>query len=268
VPMDALGVDVARGGQDRTVLTARHGAWFGAQHVFPGSATPDGPTAAALAIKYRIGNAAVNVDVIGVGTSVVDSLKATIGERAVPINGSAGSEARDHSGQLGFLNLRAEIWWKLREALDPQSGQDLAIPNDPELRADLCAPKWKLSARGVQVEGKEDLIKRLGRSPDKGESLLYASALRYFAGAGVFEYIRGAAENAGVRPAAGASTVPAPAPETVRMRPPRGASGQFICGPFRIDVGDGSQPVDVPLEHAMAFRSLKFIPVEGPAKEQ
>jgi hypothetical protein len=75
-----------------------------------------------------------------------------------------------------FVNRRAEWWWKLREALDPATGEDLALPPDQGLLADLCAPRWKLSARGVQVESKEDIIKRLGRSPDRGDSAAYALA--------------------------------------------------------------------------------------------
>jgi hypothetical protein len=50
------------------------------------------------------------------------------------------------------VNQRAEWWWGMREDLDPASGQDLALPPDPELKADLCAPRWKLTARGIQIE--------------------------------------------------------------------------------------------------------------------
>jgi hypothetical protein len=62
----------------------------------------------------------------------------------------------------------------------------VALPPDPELRADLCAPLWKLTPRGIQIESKEDRItesgikesgikSRLGRSPDKGEAVVYCS---------------------------------------------------------------------------------------------
>ena len=55
--------------------------------------------------------------------------------------------------------------WKFREALDPNSGLDIALPPDPELMADLAAPTWELTTRGIQIELKEKIIKRLGRSP-------------------------------------------------------------------------------------------------------
>src|SRR5205085_1292975 len=87
-------------------------------------------------------------------------------------------DALDQAEQLGFVNQRAEWWWKLREALDPDSGQELALPPDPELKSDLCAPRWKNTARGIQVESKEDLHKRIGRSPDAGDAVVYAHAIK------------------------------------------------------------------------------------------
>lgn len=176
LPMTALGVDVARGGQDSTVLTPRHGNWFGEQKVYAGSFTPDGPSVAGLVISILSGSPAINVDVIGVGTSVYDNLKQR-GLNAVPMNGSEKSEETDKTGQLNFRNKRAEWWWKMREALDPHDGDDLALPPDRGLLADLCAPRWKVSAQGIQVEAKEDIIKRIGRSPDKGDSAVYALAM-------------------------------------------------------------------------------------------
>jgi hypothetical protein len=131
-----------------------------------------------MIFTVRKDRANVNIDVIGVGSSVYDSVKAAIGEEfTFGLNGSAKSEKLDRSDQLGFWNKRAEWWWGMREALDPDKGDDLALPPDPGLRADLCAPTWKLTPRGIQVEAKEDIIKRIGRSPDKGDSAVYALAI-------------------------------------------------------------------------------------------
>ena len=89
---------------------------------------------------------------------------------------SERSEARDTTGALGFANKRAEMWWRMREALDPARGKDICLPPDVRLRADLTAPRWKLASRGIQVEEKRESIKRLGRSPDRGEAAVYAWA--------------------------------------------------------------------------------------------
>ena len=175
-PVDAIGIDVARGGQDRTVISLRHGAWAAPQLCYPGSATPDGPSVLALALAAGSGSdALLQIDVIGVGASVYDTARAQ-GLRALGLNGAEASAARDRTGRLGFLNRRAEWWWHLREALDPDRGEDLALPPDRELLADLVAPRWRLSSRGIQVESKDEIRARIGRSPDKGDSLVYAFA--------------------------------------------------------------------------------------------
>ena len=66
------------------------------------------------------------------------------------------------------------MWWAMREALDPANGDDLALPDDPELLADLCAPKWSLSTSGILIESKDEIIERIGRSPDCGDAVVMA----------------------------------------------------------------------------------------------
>jgi hypothetical protein len=189
LPMTAMGVDVARGGADRTVIACRYGPWLDEMKAYPGQATPDGPAVAGLALAQRADGAAINVDVIGVGTSVFDYLRG-VTDNVHAINGAARSDGTDKSGELRFVNLRAELWWRLREALDPAAGEGVCLPPDRELAADLCAPTWKLTVRGVQVEGKDEIRKRLGRSPDKGDAAAYAFALITKKGAGIFQWFK------------------------------------------------------------------------------
>ncbi|HEX2864275.1 MAG TPA: hypothetical protein VHN99_06880, partial [Deinococcales bacterium] len=168
-------VDVARGGRDKTVLAPRWGTFVGHLITAPGKSTPDGPAVAALVMNHAGPHTLVNVDVIGVGTSPYDHLKTTH-PKTEAINGAEGSDARDRTGELAFANKRAELYWRLREALDPTTGQNLALPPDLELLEDLAAPTWRLTARGIQIEAKDDIKKRLDRSPDKGDALVYALA--------------------------------------------------------------------------------------------
>jgi hypothetical protein len=93
----------------------------------------------------------------------------------VPLNGAAASTGKDRSGLLKFFNRRAEFHWRMREALDPDAEVPMALPPDPELLADLTAPRWWLTKSGIQVEPKADIKKRIGRSPDKGEAVMYAN---------------------------------------------------------------------------------------------
>ena len=188
-PMSALGVDVARGGRDRTIITPRYDNWLGEQLVYPGSSTPDGSAVARLVIAARRDQARVNIDIIGVGSSPYDCLRTMLGYAVVAMNSSEASTKRDKTGQLGFVNQRAEWWWAMRDALDPDGDTELALPPDPELKSDLCAPSWKVTARGIQVESKDEIIKRIGRSPDKGDSAVYAVSSKSYPGEGVFEYM-------------------------------------------------------------------------------
>lgn len=174
-PQDCVGVDVARGGADKTVLSRRYGAWFAPLEKHPGSSTPDGPAVAALTMAALVDGGQANVDVIGVGSSVVDQLRQH-NAKVQPINFAEGSEQMDRSKTLRFANKRAECYWRLREALDPDKGDDLMLPPDNELLADLCAPHWSMRAHGIQVELKEDIVTRINRSPDSGDAVVLAYA--------------------------------------------------------------------------------------------
>jgi len=181
LPLSAVGIDVSRGGGDPTVYSPRYGTWFAEQISVPGAQVPDGWTVSQRALTILTQGAQANVDVIGVGSSAYDTLLPSWPDTNA-MNSSEGSDATDRSGRLGFANKRSEWWWKFREALDPEKGDDLALPPDPELLADLCAPRWKLTPRGIQVEPKEGskdnpgegIIKRIGRSPNKGDAAVYA----------------------------------------------------------------------------------------------
>jgi hypothetical protein len=174
----AVGVDVARAGQDRTVFAPRWGKdYFGEPVVYPGVVTPDGPVVAEL-LRQRFPQAgAVNVDVIGVGSSAYDSLGAVFGQVSAvrPINVSAGSTYTDRSGRLRMRNLRTELLWRMRDALDPERGSEVALPPGNEVLADLCAARYRPQAGGViAAESKEEIKARLGRSPDVGDAILLA----------------------------------------------------------------------------------------------
>jgi len=172
-PLLCVGLDVARGGDDMTVAMTRVGPWFSMPNKTPGKETPDGPSVLARIAREMGYQIPVHVDVIGVGGSVYDHLRAA-GVDAKPVNFAESSGAADRSGNLRFRNLRAELWWRAREALDPAFGLRLALPPDPELRADLVAPRWKATPQGIQIESKDDIQERIGRSTDCGDAFVMA----------------------------------------------------------------------------------------------
>ena len=180
--MEAIGVDVAQGGNDSTVLAPRWTGnsveiWFDELTVAKGIDTKDGPAVAGR-ILTRVRDAAqINIDLGGGwGGSARDHLVgadiAVLG--VVPSEAASGRTA---DGMLGFLNKRAEITWRMREMLDPTAKQRVALPPDPQLRADLSSYRWKLITGGrIQIEMKEDIKVRLGRSPDRGDAVILAGS--------------------------------------------------------------------------------------------
>lgn len=176
VPMCAIGVDVAQGGVDQTVLAIRHDGWYAPLVTIPGKETPDGKTVAGQVVMKRRDNAKVVIDLGGGwGGDAYGHLKENLID-TVGYMGVKASNRRTVDGKLKFTNVRTEAYWRFREALDesqPQ-GSPIMLPEDPELVADLCAPKYKVTPQGIAVEAKDVLVKRLGRSPDKGDAVVMA----------------------------------------------------------------------------------------------
>lgn len=183
------GLDVARGGEDSTVLARVYDEWFELD-AWPGKETPDGPTAVQLVLAALMADAAAPcfVDVIGVGSSVYDHLAGLSGVEAYPVNVAERSDERDQTDKFGFANLRSEMHWKLREALDPAGEHALALPPDRRVKVDLCAARYKVTKSGIQVEAKDDIKRRLGFSPDYGDAIMLAwyGAYQYRPGGGVW----------------------------------------------------------------------------------
>jgi hypothetical protein len=175
------GLDVAYGGADQTVIAPRWGAWFGKLSKWKGPVTDSGPKAAHLAwgvwkesCPDGAGGAPIQVDAIGYGADCCTQLKQLIGKLCVPVNVAEASEEYDRTRKYRLVNVRTAMYWKLREALDPNAGHNLALPADPELMRDLTAPTYKVQANGLVVEPKPDIKERLGRSTDAGDAVALA----------------------------------------------------------------------------------------------
>lgn len=164
-PMDSMGIDVARGGQDNTIIARRHGMWFDRPLVEPGKATPDGHAVAAMVLANQRDNAVQHIDVIGVGASPYDILNGTK-QQVVGVDVRVSATVTDKSGMLQLYNMRSQLGWLFREALDPANNTGIALPPDKQLRADLCAIHWSLQGKTIKVESREDTMARIKRSPD------------------------------------------------------------------------------------------------------
>ena len=172
--LGGMGVDVSRGGKDATVISKRYGNWFAPLLKYSGSATKTGNDVAALVMDNLLETeraARIELDLTGVGSSPYDILVSN-GYNVSGFLGGSASYFTDAAGVMEFRNRRAEAWWKFREALDPNSGEDIALPPDSELMADLTAPTWTADTSGILIESKDAIKKRLGRSPDCGDAVV------------------------------------------------------------------------------------------------
>lgn len=172
--MTAMALDPAGGGSDSAELSRRHGGWYDELISVKGEDTADGSATAGVVVRFRRDKAPVIVDVGGGYGGAINLGLEDNDITPTPFNGANQSREKTKDGQLSFANKRAEAWWKFREALDPDQpdGSAIALPHDPELRADLCTPTWKLTACGILLESKDEIRKRLGRSPGKGDAVV------------------------------------------------------------------------------------------------
>jgi LAGLIDADG-like domain len=172
------GVDVGRGG-DESILAARD------SHVIVLTGNRRRDTMSQVAeLQQREGRAII--DVIGLGAGVYDRMK-ELNLRPMAYTGSGKSHNRDRSGKLGFANTRSAAYWHLRELLDPAFQPVLALPPDDLMISDLTTPTWQVTTGvppKIQVEVKDKVVERLGRSPDRGDAVAMAMWADQFKGSG------------------------------------------------------------------------------------
>lgn len=118
------------------------------------------------------------IDTIGEGAGVYSRLVEQSVENAVSAKASENAKGlHDKTGVRTFANMRAYMFWSLRDALDPQFNSTLALPVDHELTQELTEIHWMTHSNGsILLEPKEDIKERIGRSPDKGDAI----ALTYY----------------------------------------------------------------------------------------
>jgi hypothetical protein len=172
-PMTLVGVDVARSGPDSTVFAIRNGDVVTELRRYSREDTMK-TTGRLVAVLQANPGAKSVIDVLNMGAALVDRLREQ-GFKPVAFNASAGTPRKDRSHELSFVNMRAAAWWWLREQLDPAFDPTIALPPDDLLIGDLSAPRFFLTSSGkLQIEPKDEIRKRLGRSPDSGDAVVMA----------------------------------------------------------------------------------------------
>ena len=165
-----LSVDVARFGDDQTVIGIRQGRKARILAKYRGLDTVQ---VAERVIEFmgKEEPDATIIDGDGLGAGVIDNINHRgFGRRLYEFHG--GAPANDGSA---FFNKRAEVWGSLREWL--MAGAE--IPDDAELADDLTGPEYGFSSKQqIQLEKKEDMKKRGLSSPDCGDMLAMTFAVK------------------------------------------------------------------------------------------
>lgn len=176
-----LGVDVARFGDDASVLAFRRGQDARSIPIreYRGMDT----MALAGQVVLACGEFGVDyifVDGVGVGGGVVDRLRTMGIYNVLDVNAAAKSDIPE------CVNKRAEMYYALREWL--RGGG--CIGNDTALHKELCSMQYRYTDdRRLRLEPKDEVRKRIGKSPDRADALALTFAYpvggRLARGAGV-----------------------------------------------------------------------------------
>lgn len=170
--LEAIGVDVSRSGSDATVMALRHGQVISELRHSGKESTMETTGRVIGAVGET--DAMPIVDVLNMGAGVVDRMREQ-DRPVVAFNASKGTKRKDSTGEFGFINCRADAWWRMRELLDPESLAEVALPPDDKMIGDLTTPTWKVTSTAkIQIESKDDIKKRLGRSTDDGDAVIMA----------------------------------------------------------------------------------------------
>lgn len=162
------GLDVARYGDDTTALARRRGnvllgpvvEWK--KYDLMQTCGVIAQLYAETTLNLRPG--AINVDVIGLGSGVVDRLR----EIGLPVRGINVGE-QPSSNPERYMRMRDELWWRTREWFESRA---VTMPRDDGLISELVSPKYKLESSGkIKIESKDDMKKRGVKSPNKADAL-------------------------------------------------------------------------------------------------
>ncbi|MFD2264328.1 hypothetical protein ACFSM5_15600 [Lacibacterium aquatile] len=163
-----LGIDVARFGRDETVVALRRGD--GVEILYAGRKEDTMATCGRIVAAMRETGATIaKVDDAGVGGGVTDRLREQ-GIAVMPVNVGTAPIERER-----FANLRAELFWNLRERMETG---ELCLPNDERLLSQLAMLRYAYDSRGrIKVESKDSLRRRGQDSPDRADAVMLAFAV-------------------------------------------------------------------------------------------
>lgn len=166
-----IGVDPAIGSNDRTAIIRRRGRLAYKLEAFRNHNTMEVAGRLVQIIKEERPSR-IYIDCIGIGAGIVDRMQEMGYDIVEGVN-----VARTPNDKQKFKNLRAELWWEMKDWLMQE--MPVQIPDSDELHGDLCSLGYKYTSNGLlQLEGKDQLRARGMPSCDTADALM----LTFYAG--------------------------------------------------------------------------------------
>jgi hypothetical protein len=166
----SLGVDVAGHGKDKSVFVILTGSNLSEKIEFDNTSIPEvTDKTKELMLLHGIDADHVAIDGAGLGAGVIDELNQ---EGIYPVNFLGGGKVLNDDSTYNYKNLRAQAYWYLKLAF-----QDHAIGGieGDRLLSDLASIRYTVEAdKQIKIESKDEIKKRIGRSPDYADALCYA----------------------------------------------------------------------------------------------
>lgn len=171
-----LGVDVAGHGSDKTIFCMTENSNIVDFIEYSDTAVQEvAQKIIQLKHEYKIDERHIVVDGAGLGGGVIDLLK----EQKINVyNFIGGAKALEEDTEYHYKNLKSQGFWKLRESF--QNG-DVGNLQNEKAKSDLSAIWYIVDAeKQIRIESKDETKKRIGRSPDFADALMYCNFARIY----------------------------------------------------------------------------------------
>ena len=161
-----MGVNIARFGDDKTVIIIRKGQRvFYFEEIRRSNLARTISSVITAAQKYDVRD--FFVDTVGDGAGVLKDLKRESMYNAKDLRGGYHADEPQK-----YIDMRAQIFDKLRKRF---ADGEISIPDDPELISQLASLTFRYNAKGqLEVESKPEIRSQGRQSPDKADALAFA----------------------------------------------------------------------------------------------
>lgn len=169
-----VGVDVAGMGRDSSVMCVRMGDYVTEFVAHQSAGQADHMHVAGMITNVLQGKKdKAFIDTIGEGAGVFSRLQELDYTNVYSCKYSEGANnLHDFTGEYSFANMRAYLYWCVRDWLNPKNGYSPALPPNDKLAEEMTETHWRFQSSGsIIIEKKENVIARIKRSPDNMDAL-------------------------------------------------------------------------------------------------